>query len=113
MKYTITESQYGNIIDKFITHQFEPHKEKRTREYPNSIFWLKDGEIIAQIENPDYFWINPQIWTNIMSMFSLKHTETRQVIKDWLEEHYKLGSLSPLTLTDDNPVIWRNRNITN
>ena len=97
MKYTITESQYGNIIDKFITHQFEPHKEKRTREYPNSIFWLKDGEIIAQIENPDYFWINPQIWTNIMSMFSLKHTETRQVIKDWLEEHYKLGELKPFT----------------
>ena len=97
MKYTITESQYGNIIDKFITHQFEPHEEKRTREYPNSIFWLKDGEIIAQIENPDYFWINPQIWTNIMSMFSLKHTETRQVIKDWLEEHYKLGELKPFT----------------
>ena len=97
MKYTITESQYGNIINKFISHQFEPHKEKRTREYPNSIFWLKDGEIIAQIENPDYFWINPQIWTNIMSMFSLKHTETRQVIKNWLEEHYKLGELKPFT----------------
>ena len=97
MKYTITESQYGNIINKFISHQFEPHKEKRTREYPNSIFWLKDGEIIAQIENPDYFWINHQIWTNIMSMFSLKHTETRQVIKDWLEEHYKLGELKPFT----------------
>ena len=94
MKYVIKESQYGNIIDKFITHQFEPHKEKRTAE---SIFWLKDGEIIAQIENPDYFWINPQIWTNIMSMFSLKHTETRQVIKDWLEEHYKLGELKPFT----------------
>ena len=97
MKYLIKESQYNNAIDKFISHQFEPHKEKRTREYPNSIFWLKDGEIIAQIENPDYFWINPQIWTNIMSMFSLKHTETRQVIKDWLEEHYKLGELKPFT----------------
>ena len=97
MKYLIKESQYNNAINKFISHQFEPHKEKRTREYPNSIFWLKDGEIIAQIENPDYFWINPQIWTNIMSMFSLKHTETRQVIKDWLEEHYKLGELKPFT----------------
>ena len=94
MKYIITESQYGKTIDNFITNQLEPHKEKRTAE---SIFWLKDGEIIAQIENPDYFWINPQIWTNIMSMFSLKHTETRQVIKDWLEEHYKLGELKPFT----------------
>jgi len=95
MKYTITESQYGNIIDKFITHQFEPHKEKRTKIYPNSIFWLKDGEIIAQIEKSEYFWVLPQIWTNIMSMFSLDHTETQQVIKDWSEEHYKLGELTP------------------
>jgi hypothetical protein len=29
-------------------------------------------------------------------MFSLKHTETQQVIKDWLEEHYKLGGLIPI-----------------
>jgi len=94
MKYTITESQYGNIIDKFITHQFEPHKEKRTAE---SIFWVKDGEIISQIEKSEYFWVLPQIWTNIMSMFSLDHTETQQVIKDWSEEHYKLGELTPIT----------------
>ena len=28
-------------------------------------------------------------------MFSLEPTETKQVIKDWLEEHYKLGGLTP------------------
>ena len=97
MKYTITESQYGNIINKFISHQFEPHKEKRTREYPESIFWIKDGEIIAEIEKSKDFFVSPQIWKNIMSMFSLEDTETQQVIKDWLEEHYKLGELKPFT----------------
>ena len=113
MKYIITESQYGNTIDKFITYQFEPHEEKRTREYPESVFWVKDGKVIAEIRESAFFWVNHQIWRSISFMFSLRHSETRQVIKDWLEEHYKLGSLSPLTLTDDNPVIWRNRNITN
>ena len=43
MKYLIKESQYNNAIDKFISYQFEPHEEKRTREYPESVFWVKDG----------------------------------------------------------------------
>ena len=95
MKYVIKESQYGNIINKFISHQFEPHKEIRTREYPESIFWVKDGEVIAEIEKSKYFWVNRQIWMNINFMFSLEYDETKQVIKDWLEEHYKLGRLKP------------------
>jgi hypothetical protein len=113
MKYIITESQYNNTIDKFITFSFEPHEEKRIEEYPDSIFWVKDGEVVAEVKESVFFWVSHQIWRNISLMFSLKHTETRQVIKEWLGEHYKLGSLSPLTLTDDNPVSWRNRNITN
>ena len=96
MKYLIKESQYNNAIDKFISHQFEPHKEKRTKKYPESIFWVKDGEVIAEIKKSEYFWVLPQIWTNIMSMFSLEYDETHQVIKNWLEEHYGLGELTPV-----------------
>ena len=95
MKYIITESQYGKTIDNFITNQLEPHEEKRTREYPESVFWVKDGEIIAEIEKSKYFWVNRQIWRTINVMFSLEYDETKQVIKDWLEEHYKLGGLKP------------------
>ena len=95
MKYIITESQYNNSIDKFITYLFEPHEEKRTKKHPDSIFWVKEGEVIVEIENSEYFWISPQIWNNIKIMFSLENNETQQVIKDWLEEHYKLGELTP------------------
>ncbi len=97
MKYIITESQYDNTIDKFITYQLEPHEEKRTKKYPDSIFWIKDGEVIVEIEKSEYFWVNYKIWNNITLMFSLKLTETQQVIKDWLEEHYKLGGLTPVS----------------
>jgi hypothetical protein len=100
MKYIITESQYNKTIDKFISFQFEPHEEKRTKNKPNSIFWVKDGEGIVEIneinENEGYFWVEPQIWNTISSMFSLKYSETQQVIKDRLEEHYKLGGLTPI-----------------
>ena len=95
MKYIITESQYGKTIDNFITNQLEPHKEKRTKKHSESIFWVKNGEVIAEILNSKYFWVNDQIWKNINVMFSLEYDETQQVIKDWLEEHYKLGRLKP------------------
>ncbi len=96
MKYIITESQYNNTIDKFITYMFEPHEEKRSKKSPDSIFWVKDGEVISDIKKSGYFWIHPQIWKNIMNILSLDYNETQQVIKDWLEEHYKLGGLTPL-----------------
>jgi hypothetical protein len=69
MKYIIKESQYNNAIDKFISYQFEPHEEKRTKKYPESIFWVKEGEIIAEIEKSKYFWVNRQIWMNINERF--------------------------------------------
>ena len=95
MKYIITESQHNKIIDKFITYQFEPHEVKKSSEYPDSIFWVKDGEVIAEIiEKLEYFLADYQIWDTISSMFSLGDIEVQQVIKDWLEGHYKLGGLT-------------------
>ena len=99
MKYIITESQYNKAIDKFISYQFEPHEEKTSKKYPDSIFWTKNGRIIVEIENLKYFWVINDIWTNISSMFSLEYEETQEVIKYWLEEHYNLGSLTPGTFT--------------
>ena len=96
MKYIITESQYSNAIDKFITYQFEQHEVKKSPIYPNSIFWIKDGEVIAEInKNSGYFWVDYQIWNTISSMFSMEYNETQRVMKDWLEEHYNLGGLTP------------------
>ena len=108
MKYIITESQYNNTIDKFITYKLEPHEEKKTKKYPGAIFWVKDGEVITEIKNSKYFWVSPQIWNNITLMFSLKHTETQQVIKDWLEEHYKLGGLIPYLPNSVSLESWKN-----
>jgi len=96
MKYIIKESQYNNAIDKFITYQLEPHEEKRTKKYPKSVFWVKDGAVIAEILQSKYFYVSYQIWRSISVMFSLENDETQQVIKEWLEEHYKLGGLTPL-----------------
>jgi uncharacterized membrane protein len=93
MKYVITESQYSKAIDKFITYQLEPHEEKTSKEYPGSIFWVKDGELIVEIEKSKYFWVDYYIWETISRMFSLEDNKTQEVIKEWLKEHYKMGPL--------------------
>ena len=95
------------IIDKFITYQFEPQEVKKSSEYPDSIFWIKNGEVIAEINNTKYFWVESQIWNTISSMFSLKHSETQQVIKDWLEENYKLGGLTPWKISNTKLQSWK------
>jgi hypothetical protein len=41
-------------------------------------------------------------------MFSLEYDETQQVIKDWLEEHYKLGGLTPKHIKFQRNKRWKN-----
>jgi uncharacterized membrane protein len=95
MKYIITESQYNKAIDEFITFQLEPHEDRTEEEYPDYVFWVKDGEVFAGIEKSKKFWVDYKIWETISKMFSLGYEETQEVIKEWLEEHYNLGSLKP------------------
>ena len=74
MKYIITEQKYNKAIDKFITYQLEPHEEKVSENHSDSIFWIKDGEIIAEVNKKwDYFFLHHVIWETISIMFSLEN----------------------------------------
>ena len=108
MKYIITESQYNNAIDKFISYQFEPHEEKKYLKYPNSIFWVKNDEVFAEIQNSKYFCIKMKVWDIISFMFSLEYEEVQSLIKNWLEEHYKMGELTPMMIRGDIVTRWTN-----
>ena len=110
MKYIITESQYSKILDRFLTHQFEPHEEKQSKEYPNSIFWVKNGEvIIAEIEKSK-FWIKFDIWNSTSDMFSLDYDETKLAIKEWLEKHHDF-ELSSTRIIKANKYQWTGRTL--
>ena len=95
MKYLITEQQYNKAIDKYITYLLEPHEENK--QYPNFIYWIKDGKFIAILETKKQgiFFLLYDIWESISDMFSLDYHETQSVIKIWLEEHHNLGRLTP------------------
>lgn len=97
MKYTITESQYNKIIDKFITSQFEPHEVKTSKQFA-VVLWVKDDKSVLEIEKMlgyDDLWVSHEIWDLISDMFSLNFKETQEVIRKWMEEHYNMGGLIP------------------
>jgi len=108
MKVIISESQYNRLIDNFITFLIEPHEVKTTKKYPNSIFWVKDGQIIAEIENSEYFWLHYKIWNEISIQFEFEFDETQLVIKSWLEQHYNLGELTPAEFGRKALLRWNN-----
>jgi len=95
MKVIISESQYNRLIDNFITFLIEPHEVKTDPRYPDSIFWVKDGEVISEITQVNYFLLSDSIWYKITGQFELDYNETKSFIKSWLEEHYGLGGLIP------------------
>lgn len=111
MKIIITESQYSKSINYYITHCLEPHEIKTNERYPDSVFWIKDGKVIVQIEKSKYFWLQSKIWNNISNMFNLDYDDIQSHLSMWLEEHYGLGKLIPYTDPlpfFDNIVIWGN-----
>ena len=86
---------YNKAIDFYINHLLDPHEVKTHKEYPNSIFWVKDGNIIVEIKYSKYFWLRKDIWVDISRMFELDYNGTQSAIKDWLEQHHNLGELTP------------------
>ena len=101
MRIIITEQQYNRAIDKFISYFLEPHEVKTSSEYPNSLFWIKDGEVIAEIKKVNWksltsenFWLHYRIWTEITEQFGFEYDETQSVINTWLEQHYNMRGLT-------------------
>lgn len=97
------ESQYNSAIDKFITYQFEPHKEEIYMTSADSL-WFKGGKLIVEVDVPKKFIIDQQIWKSISSMFSLSFKETTSVIETWLETHYP--NFSNLTPTVSHRIMY-------
>lgn len=101
MKYIITEQQYNNAIDKYLTYQFEPHKEIKGK-YSNDFYWIKNDRVIARIDEDNrYFLVINQILIGISNMFSLDHFETEDFIKIWLKKNYGWNNL---TLLNPNSI---------
>ena len=73
---------------------FDGMREIESENYPDSIFWEKNGEKIIQLEDGDLY-VRQDIWQDISNMFSLNYDETQRVIKEWVEFNFNLDSVTP------------------
>jgi len=99
---------YNKAIDQFISYCFESNEIKTHKEYPNSIFWIKNGVIIVEIDKSKTFWLQQDIWNCISRMFELNNNDTQSVIKIWLEQHYDLRELMPMSIDGHLLLSWKN-----
>ena len=70
-----------------------------TEQYPNFIFFMKDGEVIFEYNKENgYVYISyDRIWSFLSSFFGLKYKEIQDLTKEWVEEHYKLMVTTTIT----------------
>ena len=111
MKYIITESKFNHLIKKYISYKFKELIVKTTENY----IFLVDNNDKIRLElakssllyvNP-YLYVDSYIWNDISDMFSLDYDETQRVIKEWVEESLKLGSVTPVICGVDKATGWK------
>ena len=108
MKYIITEEQIKRVEFKYLDYLFEDIYEISSEKYPNSRFWKKDGEVIMELGKSGNLWVLYSIWDDISNVFSLDYNKTQQLIKEWVEEHLKLGYITPEWVSKPPRFRWKN-----
>lgn len=77
------------FIKKFIDCQIKIDQDK----YSNMIFFFdQNNNYLSEYSSKNQeFWISYQnIWTNLVSKYSLKGYQIKNLSKTWVEEHFKL-----------------------
>ena len=81
-----------NIAKKWLTDNYGNLEKYETDRHPNYTLYMKDGKDIFRYNRKtggfliDY----EEIWSFLQSIFLMGHREIEEVMKEWVEEHYKL-----------------------
>ena len=102
MKFLITESKLENIISKYLDNQDFVKIDKGENVY----FVNSEGDRLAEIrfdKNDSWCYINYDLVKEISSFFSMKESDSEQVIGRWVE--------STLQMKVSNTLIGRIENV--
>ena len=90
MKYLITESQFDKVVFKYLDNQDFIKIERKDKLY----FVNSEGDSIAQITfnkmNSECY-INWDLNKEISSFFSLKQSNSNQIIGSWVEDTIQMN----------------------
>ena len=87
------------IAKKQLTKKFGDLIPYETEKYPEYVCYIDENKKIyfEYSKENGKVWIDyDTIWTFLNEVFSFDKEQTKQVIKEWLEEHYKLGVTTTL-----------------
>ena len=81
-----------NKIIKYLNSEYGDLEQFETEEYPDIIFFMKDGEVVFDYnkKNGIVYISYDKIWSFLESFFGLEYREIQDLTKKWVEEHYKL-----------------------
>ena len=80
---------------KYLDYLFDGMYEVESEEYPDSRFWKKDDKVVLELEESGQLRVLHSIWEDVSNMFSLDYDETKQLLKEWAEQHLELGVVEP------------------
>ena len=83
-------------MEDYLLYLFGELTECHSEKCPDSRFWKNDEYgVVLELEKSGDLYIYYKIWSSFSKFFSLQYNETQQIIKDLLEEHLKLGRITP------------------
>jgi hypothetical protein len=94
MKVIITENRILSVAKKELTKKFGDLRPYETDKWPGYIYYIDDNKNIyfECYKKNGKVWVNDNsVWTFLEDVFQLDFNQIQQLIKEWLEEHYKLS----------------------
>ena len=94
---------------EYLLYLFGELTEYHSEKYPDNQYWKNDEYgIVLELKKSGTLWVHTKIWTSFSIFFSLQYSETQQVMKGLLEEHLKLGGITPYALQEYDMNHWKN-----
>lgn len=116
MKIIITESQIEDIYFLFINKQVgDLYKRENVSkknpygvtEFKGSTFWLKDKEVLFELDSLDRLWIQRELFERFQSMFGTSYNETIDIFKNWARM-YLVDAEKVFSAHEKNWGRWKN-----
>ena len=100
----------NRAVLKYLNSEYGDLEPYETDKHPNHIFFMKDGELIFDYnkKNGIVIFSYDKIWSFLKSFFGLEYKEIQDITKEWVEEHYKLGVSTTMTIVGGYYAWWRN-----
>ena len=108
----IKKIKYSRLKEEerfFLETIYEIKPFKLDDDYQQSVFWVKNGKILLEQDFKNgYLRVNYDfIWSVLMVKYGYTYIDTQLFIKDMVERHTNLGSLTPLKVSSSIISGWK------